>query len=313
MGLENRDYLRDEARRYGDGGGGGFGVRSSFSDQWAIKVIIMINVVVWLLQLVTAKPGEGGGGGITSWLSLSLSDLGSFQIWRLLSYGFCHAVEGDGAVWHIVFNMLFLWMFGRMVEGIYGSREFLVFYLTGIVFSGIAQIVFMGLMGYPASGTIGASGGVNAVVILTAMHFPNVKVLLFFILPIPLWGLAAFKVGMDSLGLINFISGRGLNDNVAHAAHLGGAAFGYLYFVRGWRVSPLLQKFETWTKPVSTMQRKMRDKKRKKELQVFEPNDDDLREDVDRILAKIKAEGESSLSDDERETLERASRVFRGR
>ncbi|MDG2388856.1 MAG: rhomboid family intramembrane serine protease [Planctomycetaceae bacterium] len=310
MGLDDRDYLRDEARRYGDGGGG-FNMRASFSDQWAIKTIVIINVIVWVLQLATTKPGAGGG--ITPWLSLSLSDLGSFQIWRLLTYGFCHSVQGDDAIWHIVFNMLFLWMFGRMVEGIYGSREFLAFYLAGIIFSGVAQIVFMGLMGYPASGTIGASGGVNAVVILTAMHFPNVKVFLFFIIPIPLWVLAAFKVGMDSLGLVNFIMGRGLDDHVAHAAHLGGAAFGYLYFVRGWRVSPLFQKFQNLSNPVSKMQRKMRDQKRKKELQVFEPNDDDLREEVDRILAKIKAEGEASLSDEERETLERASRVFRGR
>ena len=79
MGLENRDYLRDEARRYGDGGGGGFGVRPSFSDQWAIKVIIMINVVVWLLQLVTAKPGDRRGGR-NHFVALSLA-----QRSRLLS------------------------------------------------------------------------------------------------------------------------------------------------------------------------------------------------------------------------------------
>lgn len=307
MGLEDREYLRDEARRYGDGGGGfGFGGRGSLSGNWAIRTIIILNIVVWVMQIATGQQLPDGRtvGGITDWLSLSLTDLGSFQIWRLVTYGFCHAA---GDPMHIVFNMLFLWMFGRMIEGIYGSREFMAMYLTGIVFSGATQALFTGIIGQPSSGTIGASGGVNAVVILTAMHFPRMTVYVMFILPMQLWILAILKVGLDTLGMF------GSSGNVAHAAHLGGAAFGYLYFVRGWRISPLLSGFGGWSNPVSSMQRKMRDRKRQKELQVFEPNDDELREEVDRLLEKIKAHGEASLTDEERQTLERASRVFKGR
>ncbi|MBD3672345.1 MAG: rhomboid family intramembrane serine protease [Planctomycetaceae bacterium] len=305
MGLEDREYLRDEARRYGAGGGGfGSGMRPSMSDNWAIRTIIIMNVVVWVLQLATANPNDPRAGGITEWLSLSLNDLASFQIWRLLTYGFCHAT---GDLMHIAFNMLFLWMFGRMVEGIYGSREFMAFYLMGILISGFANLLFSGVMGQPYVSMIGASGGVNAVVILTAMHFPRLTVYFMLFLPMPLWVLAIFYVGMDALGLI------GGGDGIAHAAHLGGAAFGFLYFRRGWRLSPLLSSFENWQNPIASMQRKRRDRKRQKELQVFEPQDDELRAEVDRILAKINERGEASLTDDERKTLERASRIFRGR
>jgi len=301
MGLEDREYLRDEARRYG--GGGGFGMRPSMSENWAIRTIIIINVIVWVLQLATSQPGRPSSG-LTQWCSLAFSDLQTLQIWRLLTYGFCHSVADP---WHLIFNMLFFWMFGRLIEGIYGSREFLAFYLVSIVLSGIAQILITGLIGRPDASTIGASGGVNAVVILTAMHFPRMTVYVMFILPMQLWILAVLKVGLDTLGLV------GGGGNVAHAAHLGGAAFGYLYFIRGWRVSTLLDRFQGVKNPVASMQRKMRDRKRQKELQVFEPNDDELRAEVDRILEKIKQQGESSLTNEERETLERASRVFRGR
>lgn len=307
MGLEDREYLRDEARRYGEGGGGfGFGARTSMSENWAIRVIVILNIIVWVLQLGTEEHLPNGMtiGGATDWFSLSLNDLASFQIWRLLTYGFCHATSDP---WHLAFNMLFLWMFGRMIEGVYGSREFLGMYLTGIVVSGVVQVIFTAVIGQPDSGTIGASGAVNAVVILTAMHFPRMTVYVMFVLPMQLWVLAILKVALDTMGMLD------ADGHVAHAAHLGGAAFGYLYFVRGWRIMPLLSGLDQFSNPVSSMQRKMRDRKRKKELQVFEPNDDELREEVDRLLEKIKNQGEASLTDEERQTLERASRVFKGR
>jgi len=301
MGFEDREYLRDEARRYG--GGGGFGMRSSFSDQWAIRTIIIINVVVFVLQLVTQRP-NAPLGGLTQWLDLSAQDLASFQIWRLLTYGFCHDPNN---LMHILFNMFIFWMFGRMVEGIYGSREFLMFYLTGILISGIANVAVSAIAGTSQIPVLGASGGVNAVVILTAMHFPRMTVLLFFIIPVQLWIVAIAYVAIDTFGLIQ---GGG---NIAHAAHLGGAAFGYFYYRRQWRISPLFSRLSGLTSPFASMKQKYRQHQTRKQLQVFEPNDEDLREQVDRILAKIKDHGEASLTDEERQTLERASRVFRGR
>lgn len=301
MGLEDREYLKDEARRYG--GGGGFGMRPSFSDQWAIRTIIIINVAVFILQLMT-QDRRNPLSGITRWLDLSAQDLASFQFWRLLTYGFCHSTEN---LMHILLNMFIFWMFGRMVEGIYGSREFLMFYLAGVLISGIANVVVSTIGGTPEIPMVGASGGVNAVVILTAMHFPRMIVYLFFVLPVQLWIVAVGYVVIDALGLIQ---GEG---NIAHAAHLGGAAFGYFYYRHQLRLSPLASGLSNLSSPFGNMKRKYRQHQTRKQLQVFEPNDDELRQQVDDILAKIQEQGEASLTDEERETLERASRVFRGR
>lgn len=301
MGLEDREYLRDEARRYG--GGGGAGMRASFSDQWAVRAIVIINVAVFVLQLATDRPNDANSG-ITRWLDLSANDLASLQIWRLLTYGFCHST---GNLMHILLNMFIFWMFGRMVEGIYGSREFLMFYLMGVIISGFANVGVSLVTGETAVPMLGASGGVNAVVILTAMHFPRMIVYLMFVLPVQLWIVAVGYVAIDTFGMIQ---GGG---NIAHAAHLGGAAFGFFYYRRQWRITPWFSQISHFSSPFSNMKRKYRQRQTKKQLQVFEPNDDDLREQVDRILAKIKAQGEASLTDEERQTLERASRVFRGR
>src|SRR5262249_37237068 len=97
------------------------------------------------------------------------------QVWRLLTHAFCH---NRHEVWHIFFNMLFLYWFGCTIESMYGSREFLLFYLTAAL---IAALAFVGLdlwTGATAPG-IGASGAVMAVTMLYAMHFPRETIYVF--------------------------------------------------------------------------------------------------------------------------------------
>src|SRR5262249_54483857 len=91
------------------------------------------------------------------------------QVWRLLTHAFCHERFG---VLHILFNMLFLCWWGCTLESMYGSREFLLFYLTAAVVAGLA---FVGLDMWTGSSTpgIGASGAVLAVTMLYALHFPR--------------------------------------------------------------------------------------------------------------------------------------------
>jgi len=303
MGFDDREYLRDEARRYG--GGGGFGRGVSFSDQWAVRTIVIINVVVYILQLVSQNP-RVLDSGLTQWLNLSAHDLASFQIWRLVTYGFCHST---GDIFHLLWNMIFLWIVGRMVEGVYGSREFLAFYLTGILVSGLAHVLISVAAGHTMETVVGASGGVNAALVVAAFHFPRAIIYVMLILPVQIWLLAVIGVAMDVLGLLAPQSG----DKIAHAAHLGGAVFGYFYYSGQWRISPLFSSLSSFTSPFANMKRKYRQRQTRKQLQVFEPNDDELRERVDEILTKIKDHGEASLTDEERQTLERASRVFRGR
>ena len=121
MGIYSRDYIRDQRPS------GGFGVPGG---QWAIKYLLIANIAVFFLQNL----GPPEQGVVANWLALSRQDLfPSFQIWRLVTYGFCH-----GSLEHVAFNLFVLWMFGRAVEPILGSKEFLAFYLSGVVISGSA-------------------------------------------------------------------------------------------------------------------------------------------------------------------------------
>ncbi|MBT6156040.1 MAG: rhomboid family intramembrane serine protease [Planctomycetaceae bacterium] len=220
--------------------------------------------------------------------------LGSWQVvWRLLTSGFCH-----GSFNHILFNLFVLWMFGRAVESILGSREFLVFYLTGVVISGLGHLLFSVITRDP-TGALGASGGVMAVVFLTAMTFPKMKVYVMFIIPMDLWVMAVIYAVVDTMGLLQDGSG------VAHAAHLGGAAFGVGYKYYNWRLIPLwyglLGRTSGWKRP-----------RRNPNVRIFQPSaqppDEPIDERVDGILEKIHQQGEASLTDEEREVLKEASR-----
>lgn len=288
MGIESRDYLRHES------GGGYYNSFNRSSGGWAIKYLLIANIAVFLLEYLSEEPTTSL---ILSYLDLDRSSIiPSFQIWRFLTYGFCH----DPNHWqHIFFNMFILWMFGRSIEPILGSREFLAFYLVGIVVSGICHIAISG------SPVIGASGGVMSVVFLTAMYFPRMTVLLMFIIPIELRWIAVLYALIDVFGVLN--PGT---DKVAHVAHLGGAAFGIAYKYWGWN---LTASFDTKWK-----QFKLKRSARSKNLRVYSEPDPKiskakLDEQVDLILEKISREGEASLTDKERALLKEASSKYKKR
>ncbi len=147
-----------------------------------------------------------------------------FQVWQLLSYGFMH-----GGLNHIFFNMFGLWMFGRDIENVLGSKRFLIYYLTCIVGAAAVQLTVAGFQGgvYP---TVGASGGVFGLLLAYAMFFPNRTVMLLFP-PIPMKA-KYFVLGYGLLELYLGVSGR--SPGVANFAHLGGMFFGFV-LLRRWR------------------------------------------------------------------------------
>ena len=149
-----------------------------------------------------------------------------FQVWQLLSYGFLH-----GGLNHIFFNMFGLWMFGRDIEGVLGTKRFLIYYLTCVIGAAIVQLTVAGLQGgiYP---TVGASGGVFGLLLAYAMFFPNRTVMLLFP-PIPMKA-KYFVLGYGLLELYLGVSGR--SPGVANFAHLGGMFFGFILLHR-WRGS----------------------------------------------------------------------------
>ena len=354
MGLENRDYLRDEAIRYGEGGGGGFGGGFAGGSEAPIcKRILIITIAVFVAQMIVTRhwteeellaqreyrlqvrrtllEDQGVSGDalaeemareeskplkprvwglpesesyINEWFALDTSKVLSGQIWRLVSYGFLHSRED---VFHILFNMLFLWWFGRRLESLYGSKEFLIFYLCGLA---VSATFFVGLdlvSGNPGS-AIGASGAVMAVTMLYALHYPRQIIYLFFVIPIEIRWMVLIVAVMESYKVLAVFSGTELfSDNVAHSAHLGGLAFGYLYGKQQWRLSPFIGNLTTWWQA------------KRRGFKVVRPSVPDsrktesLKDEMDKILQKISEQGESSLTNAERKTLEKASRELRDR
>src|SRR5262249_52338601 len=146
------------------------------------KWLIGINIVCFVVQLVTPGTDPETGyptspGPFTDWLVLGVPEVLHGQVWRLGTYAFLHS---PSSLWHILWNMLFLWWFGTDMEDMYGPREFLGFYLASAVAGGLmfvaASLAWPGLGSY----ALGASGAVTAVMVLFAIHYPTRIIYLFF-------------------------------------------------------------------------------------------------------------------------------------
>ena len=176
--------------------------------------LIVANIVLFFLT---------ASGGVPE--TLALWPLGAgFQPWQLVTYAFLHA-----GMAHVLFNMLGVYSFGSDLERVWGSRRFLLYYMTCVVSAGLTQLAFTALTG-SMSPTVGASGGVFGLLLAFAMLFPHRKVLLLFP-PIPMKA-PVFAVVFGAIEL--FLGVTGTQEGVAHFAHLGGMLGGVLLLV-SWR------------------------------------------------------------------------------
>lgn len=308
MGIHNRDYIRDEPPPSMQTSGG------FRQDGWAVKWIIGVCVATYFLQSATGQVMRGQlFGGVTDLFALDLAGLRDFQLWRVFTYGICHA-----NIRHLLFNMIGVWVFGRMLESAYGSKETLAFFGLAVGVSGLAQISISTAMHIPAS-VVGASGGVLGFVTLAAMNFPRVPMYLMFIpVPIELKWIAVGYVGLD---LFQVASGSG--GNVANFAHLGGAVVGVLYFLSGIRLLPQNRQFGYQTRSRSQFSfsgllarlkpKRKPDPRRAPEVKLYQPPAEQLEREMDRVLDKINREGKDSLTPEENEILMKASESYRNR
>ncbi len=227
--------------------------------------------------------------------------IGGAQLWRLIGFQFLHANE-----YHLLFNMIGLFFFGPLVERYLGRKRYLAFYLLCGMFGALLYLVLnLGgyvlseLLGYSAvpgllfnaTGTplIGASAGVFGVLMAGAYLAPEVRVLLFFLIPMRLATLAWGLVVISILSVL-----WNLNNAGGEAAHLGGAAGGF-YFIR--RPQSLHGIFDFFGKVDPTS----------RHFAVKRPSPG-KNDQVDRILDKISRKGLKSLSAKEKRILEQASR-----
>ncbi|MBB6430576.1 rhomboid family protein [Algisphaera agarilytica] len=301
MGAGDRDYLKEEARRWGGGGGGmgggGFGIAMP-GRRSVVFWLLVINIGVFFADGILGRVLLGNHGGMNplegwGYFSAEKGLLG-FQVWRLLTFQFLHAGLG-----HILGNMLGLFFFGPMIEQHFGSKRFLAFYLLS---GAVAALVYVLLwlsgifVSNAAAPLVGASGGVFAILAAATLLAPNMRVLLFFLIPIPIkvlvWGLllvAAYVV---------LAQGATPGTNAGgQAAHLGGALAGFILVKRAnwlnWadRVSP------------SSIQDGINEGRFQKKLERERATE----AEIDRILAKVSEKGLASLTKKEKKTLNQAS------
>lgn len=226
------------------------------------------------------------------------------QVWRLLTCAFCHHRLG---IWHIVFNMVMLYWFGTRLESMYGSREFLLFYLAAALFASAAYVAlaFWTESNVPA---YGASGAVMGVMMLYTIFYPFETLCLFWFLPVPLWAVLSLYVIFDLHPVLLALSGERFSTGVAHAGHLGGLAFGFLYWKLGLRLEA---PFEHGNRPRLCIIRKPSGVPTEPTI-LAHPQRDPFNEHVDQLLRKISEQGKDSLTDEERQILIQASAVSQG-
>lgn len=305
MGIENRDYIRGRDRFEGMG---------SLAIAPVVKWIVVATVAVYLLQLMTLHAPSAatnryqawnddfvvGSSWVQEWLCLDVDKVLQGQIWRLAT---CALVHDAMSIWHIAMNLIILVWLGRSLEMHYGSREFFLFYLIAVIVASLFQIAVQLILGERIP-VIGASGGVLAVFCLFAMWNPGYTISIYFLFPIPIIWLLGFYVAYDLHPLVLELAGVPDYSGIAHAAHLGGIAFAFLYYRNGWSM-------ERWIAPLSSrtgqISRPLKLTPHRQAQQVQE----DLQ--VDEILAKISTAGEESLTRREREILLAASQRYKSR
>jgi membrane associated rhomboid family serine protease len=243
-----------------------------------VKYLLIANGIAFLLELVI-------GGAMIYYLGLVPRLItGQFMVWQFFTYMFLH-----GGFFHLLFNMFALWMFGSDIERVWGSREFLNYYLICGLGAGAFNFVLAINSPIPV---IGASGAIYGILVAFAMLFPNRLIYIYFLFPIKA------KYLVIIFGAIEFFASLGQSQGgVAHFAHLGGMVVGFLYLKSDWRLSSL------WKKASDVRYRRKVQKIVKKREQGQE-----LMDQVDAILDKINRVGYENLTEEEKETLDKASK-----
>lgn len=293
------------------------------------KNLLIINVLAFICMLVLSMTGID----LNDIFGLHFFLAPDFQIYQLVTYMFMH-----GGWMHLFFNMFALWMFGVVVENVWGPRKFLFYYLScGVgagLFQELAQLVsfYMTIHGQnPEIGlsqlgavatqvgaalnmwtTVGASGAIYAILLAFGMIFPEERIFIFP-LPIPIkakW-FVLFYAGIEVFSLLGTT-----NDNVAHLAHLGGMVFGY-FMIRYWRNHPTqgygrsqgAQFFDSLRNRWEQRSHRQADT-RSTEAPQDKQSDWDYnarkhaeQEEIDRILDKIRRSGYDSLTAEEKRRL----------
>lgn len=202
-----------------------------------VKKLILINVAVFVLSFFLELLAPRLGVAFVRFFAVVPEQVAfRAHLWQLVTYMFLH-----GGAWHLLINMLVLWMFGSDLERDWGRRRFLTFYfLTGIG-AGLFNVVVSLATGRGAAATIGASGAIYGILLAFGLLYPNRPIL---IIPFPVTIPA--KIYVLVIGGITFLSSLGASGGISHITHLGGMLFGYLYLRGDWMYYRALYRYRDW-------------------------------------------------------------------
>ena len=301
--------------------------------------LLLVNILAYVAQWIF----ETSGVSLAEFGGLHFFMASHFHVWQFVTYMFLH-----GGFMHLFFNMFALWMFGCVIERVWGSGKFLFYYIFCGIGAGLCQelvqwaefyvevqsqfpgtsfadaIAIMGRSNLNGALTIGASGAVYAILLAFGMTFPEERIFIFP-LPVPIkakWFVCIYV----AIELFSALSAVG--DGIAHMAHLGGMLFGFM-LITYWRRHPeknfdlsgSRQFFEKWGK--ARGQRTNIDTERYGETGYNKATgrgprrEDDMeynarkkarQEEIDALLDKIRLSGYDSLTKEEKKRLFEASR-----
>ncbi len=255
-----------------------------------VKRLIIVNTA--MLLLTTAVPS------LVFWLAFEPAHVLT-RPWGLVTYMFVH-----GGFWHLFMNMLMLFFFGPPLEDMWGGRDFLKYYFV----AGLGGAAFSFIFAYNTA-VIGASAAILGVMLAFAMNWPD--------MPIYIWGILPIKAKwlITILAAFNLYAANFGGGGIAYFAHLGGLAAGFLYLKLDYRVGEEVRRLRKRVRrrgfSVATSAGTASVKPKPPRPRRSHKEEDQLLDEVDRVLDKISESGLGSLSDDERRILDEVSKRYR--
>lgn len=281
-------------------------IKAEFSKQNNVLAqIIIVNAIVFIICNLLYHLYDPGYQFLLDWFSVKSAGLNAlYKIWTLCTYMFIHQ-----DLFHILFNMLWLYWMGKLFTEYVNQRHLMFIYFLGGIIGSILFLIISKI--FPSflnanSHLIGASGGVMAVVVATATYLPNYPVRLLF--------LGEFKLKHIALGILVISTVLNITDNTGgKIVHLGGALWGYFYMLAfqkskgNFFPDNLLKKINSykWFKKTSKLR-----VEHKRPISNDQYNTIKLTKQkmIDEILDKISTSGYDSLTKQEKELLFKMSK-----
>lgn len=299
-------------------------IKDEFNRGNAVTRLVIANIAIFvivnLVRVFTYGWAPEVYGTIEKYLALHADPVWDLiHPWTFITSLFMHV-----GFWHILWNMLFLFWFGRIVSDLIGDDKIMPIYFLGGLAGGIIFIISAQFSSFVHIGSIamGASAAIMALVVAAGALAPDYNMRLILIGNVKLKYIVLVLVLLDVIGTV------GMSNTGGHFAHLGGAAMGWIYVLGlhngrdiGKPIENIIEYIRRQWYAIFSRRPRTRPRKSQSKIHVLHRQEDvsrsitieseeeiDLQEEVDRILDKIRKSGYESLSDVEKETLFKASK-----